>query len=287
LNISEQSIQALGRVISGDPIAKEKDAITPYQSGSELVSFFNELGGDDNYGQGFPSRWFYVEEKIKEVNGDRKLQEVIIKAFDPRRFLGTDFIQQKACDYLNEYLEFDGLSVQLLGKTPRVCGIANGLVVSVDMFTGSKEERHMFIQEQLEKIQNKLDAADYDGAITNARSMLEAVLTSLEVEMDKDASSYDGDLPRLYKRVNMLLGLDPNREDLNQPMKQILSGLVSVIAGLSGLSNKTGDRHVRVYKPDKRHAALVVDSAKTVANFIFETWASNYEANHPDASESR
>ena len=43
------------------------------------------------------------------------------------------------------------------------------------------------------------------------------------------------------------------------------------VSDLSGLSNKMGDRHVRTYKPDKRHAVLVVDSAKTLAAFLFET----------------
>ena len=37
------------------------------------------------------------------------------------------------------------------------------------------------------------------------------------------------------------------------------------------MSNKMGDRHVRTYKPDKRHAVLVVDAAKTLAAFPFET----------------
>jgi hypothetical protein len=43
------------------------------------------------------------------------------------------------------------------------------------------------------------------------------------------------------------------------------------VSDLSGLSNKMGDRHVRTYKPDKRHAVLVVDAAKTLAAFPFET----------------
>jgi len=275
LKISAETTRSLGKVITGDPTARDAEGIAPYQSGQQLVSLFNELGWNDSYEQGFPSRWIYAEEKIEEANGTPKLEKIILKAFDPRRFLGTEFSQQEASSYFNEYLEFDGLAVQIYGKAPKVCSIVSSTVSSVDMFAGSKDDRHLFIREQLEKIQNKLDLADYDGAITNARSMLEAVMTSIEAEMNPDAPSYDGDLPKLYKRVNKLLNLDPNRKDLAQPMIQILAGFVSVVSGISGLSNKTGDRHARVYRPDKRHAVLVVDSVKTMANFLFETWASS------------
>ena len=40
---------------------------------------------------------------------------------------------------------------------------------------------------------------------------------------------------------------------------------------LSSLSNKMGDRHVRTYQPNKRHAVLVVNAAKTLAAFLFDT----------------
>ncbi len=36
-----------------------------YRSGPELVSFFNDLGFKDVYQQGFPSRWFFTDEKLR------------------------------------------------------------------------------------------------------------------------------------------------------------------------------------------------------------------------------
>ena len=38
---------------------------TEYRSGPKLVAFFNELGFNDSYGQVFPSRWVYTENKFK------------------------------------------------------------------------------------------------------------------------------------------------------------------------------------------------------------------------------
>jgi hypothetical protein len=37
---------------------------TEYRSGPNLVNFFNELGFNDSYGQGFPSRWKYTDDKL-------------------------------------------------------------------------------------------------------------------------------------------------------------------------------------------------------------------------------
>lgn len=77
--------------------------------------------------------------------------------------------------------------------------------------------------------------------------------------------------PKLYKRVQKLLNLTPDKPKIDNNLKQTLTGLSSIIAGLSGLSNAMGDRHVRIYKPAKHHAVLIVNAAMTFSNFIFDT----------------
>jgi hypothetical protein len=113
---------------------------------------------------------------------------------------------------------------------------------------------------------------DYDGAITNARSLVEAVLAAIEKVCDVNLPDYDGDLPKLYKRVQKHLNLSPENPGINNGLKQTLTGFISIICGLSGLSNKMGDRHVREYKPAEHHAALIVNAAMTFSNFIFDTY---------------
>jgi hypothetical protein len=126
--------------------------------------------------------------------------------------------------------------------------------------------------EQIEKCRTKTSQGDYDGAITNARSLVEAVLTAIENEFDTDAPRYDGDLPKLYKRVQKHLNLAPENPNISNTLKQTLTGFISIIGGLSGLSNKMGDRHVREYKPAMHHAVLIVNVAMTFTNFIFDTY---------------
>jgi hypothetical protein len=70
MRISKKTIEILAKIITGD------SKISPYKTGSELVKFFNEIGSNDLYGEGFPSRWFYAEEKIREFNETPKLDKV-------------------------------------------------------------------------------------------------------------------------------------------------------------------------------------------------------------------
>ena len=37
------------------------------------------------------------------------------------------------------------------------------------------------------------------------------------------------------------------------------------------LRNKMGDAHVRTYKPERHHAKLAVNSAKTLTDFLIDT----------------
>lgn len=102
--------------------------------------------------------------------------------------------------------------------------------------------------------------------------MLEAVLTAVERHLDSHPPKYDGDLPKLYKRVQKQLNLEPSRPDVDTSIKQVLTGLMSIVNGVAGMSNKMGDRHVRTYKPAERHAVLVVNSAKTLSHFVVGTY---------------
>ena len=99
------------------------------------------------------------------------------------------------------------------------------------------------------------------------------VLSAIEKEFDSNAPDHDGNLPKLYKRVQKHLNLSPENPNISDSLKQTLTGFISIIGGLSGLSNKMGDRHVREYKPAEHHAVLIVNAAMTFSNFIFDTYA--------------
>lgn len=80
---------------------------TLYRSGPMLVKFFNQLGFKDVYGQGFPSRWMYTDEKLQKINGTPELDKCIKMLFDVRLFIGRFPELDGFIDALNQYLVFD------------------------------------------------------------------------------------------------------------------------------------------------------------------------------------
>ena len=266
MKVAEQTISALSSVITGD------GGLSPYRSGPELVTFFNEFcKSPDEYRQGFPSRWMYAEGKLRELNDSPELGDAILSAVDPRHFLGAKWKCGDAVEHLNQFLEYDGYVIRRQGRSWVVVEVADEAVSVQQLFDVSKGLTHEFISEQLAKSKEKLERGDYDGAITNARSLLEAVLVALEREYDADPPVYDGNLPRLYRRVQGHLNLTPGQEGLSQSLRQILSGLTSVVAGLAALRNSMSDSHVVTYRPSRHHALFAVNCARTMVQFLFDT----------------
>ncbi len=276
MKISERTIKRVGEIITGDKL------LSPYRSGPKLVRFFNDFGTNHVYGQGFPSRWSFAEECIRQFNDTPTLKKIVLSALDPRDYMGATVYDQTtqqrkpanlqdALTYLNEFLAYDGYEIVAHGKSYDVIDKTRGEIV-VDVKLEPSHLSYAFIMEQIEKCRTKTSQGDYDGAITNARSMVEAVLAAIERESDPDAPDYDGDLPKLYKRVQKYLNLSPENPKISNSLKQTLTGFISIIGGLSGLSNKMGDRHVREYKPAAHHAVLIVNAAMTFSNFIFDTY---------------
>jgi len=115
---------------------------------------------------------------------------------------------QDALTYLNEFLAYDGYEVVQHGKSYDVVDKTRGEIL-VDVKLEPSHLSHAFIMEQIEKCRSKMGQGDYDGAITNARSLVEAVLAAIEKECDANPPPYDGDLPKLYRGVQKHLNLSP------------------------------------------------------------------------------
>lgn len=267
MKLSEYTIELLGTAIVGDA-----DGF-PYRSGPQLVKFFNEFGARDVYpaGGGFPTRRIYAQDKLRDLNGRPVMRSVISKALDPRAFTGVGKTADEAAALLNETLKYDGYEVARDGLTFKVRELAAGKISMEPSAKVSDELTQLAIDENIRKCEAKLTEGDFSGAITNARSLIEAVLIGIEKELDGEAAGYDGDLPRLYKRVQKRLNLEPDRKDISDSLRQVLSGLTSIVGGLAAIRNKMGDAHASTYRPRRHHAKLAVYAATTLADFLFET----------------
>lgn len=267
MEVSGKTIDALCGLITGDA-----EVDYPYRTGPNLINFFSRYGYDESYGSHFPSRARYTEGKLKDLNGTDEMRQVVREALDPRHFRSAEADVEDAVEELSFFLDFDGYTLERDGPHYTVVDISEE-TVDMEVSPGDFEigDRSV-IREQLRKCHRKIGIEDYDGAITNARTVTEAILIGIEEDLSGESADYNGDLPALYKRVYSQLNLDPSAEDLETNLRQILSGLISVVDGLSGIRNRMSDSHATSYRADRRHARLAVNAAKTFVEFILESY---------------
>lgn len=80
---------------------------TEYRTGPNLIQFFSQLGFNDTYGQGFPSRWVYTDSRLEQINGTPEIDKCIKNLFAPVNFIGRfDKLDAFISDF-NQYLAFD------------------------------------------------------------------------------------------------------------------------------------------------------------------------------------
>lgn len=273
ITLSARSIEAVQKVITGDAPRNCPKPVAPYRSGPFILRFFNDFGFNDSYpaSGGAESRWSMAESRLKRLNGDPKLAKVIREALAPTHFAGSEFPIGAAVEYLRPFLREDGVELVLSGGRYLVGSDAARTVTMEKSGSVIQDINHAFIDEQLQKCDAKVAAGDYTGAITNARSLVEAVLREMERRLNKAPEAYSGDLPALYKRVRVLLNLDPKGGE-TQPFHLVLMGLTNVVAGIAPMRNSMSDAHPLEYQPAKHHARLATNAAKTVTDFIFSTY---------------
>ena len=105
MKVSHPTIEYLTGIITGDSNKSE------YRSGPQLVDFFNSLGEQDTYGQGFPARANYTQSKLEKVNNTQKMKRVIEYCFYPLHFIKEIDKGEALLQEINQYLEYDGLKL--------------------------------------------------------------------------------------------------------------------------------------------------------------------------------
>jgi hypothetical protein len=214
------------------------------------------------------SRRVYTNTRIrqlKSVNDLKKLIEIIVA---PKEFFGLGISQTDAVTHINSYLRSDGYEVRYDGESYKLFSGTTKIVEHRTVSTLSRE----FITEQVEKCKEKLDSGDYDGAITNARSLIEAI--SIKLIETKDMRPYEsnGDLVKIFKDMKKSLNMSVDKDQYPQYLIEIIQGLSTSVQGIAGLSNRGSDRHNRTYKPQKHHAKLAVNSALTFCEFMVDSF---------------
>lgn len=262
MKISEYTIQHLAKIVCGDTPG------APYVKGYELVFYFNKYGFNETYGQGFPSRWKYTEDKLRELNGKDAIRSIIEETVDPRRYIGSYNTVDEVAKQINDVIKFDKYELKKVGDFYKVSD-TQGILIQPET---SKAINHSFINEQIKKCQKKILEEDFNGAVTNARSLIEAIFIEIIERHEQQEIRNDGDIENLWKRVKKIMKLEIDKETMPEYIIQLLSGIESSIKGLAGLSNNAGDRHAVKFITRKHHAKLAVNLSMTLSDFLLDSW---------------
>lgn len=238
------------------------------------IKFINEGSKIKEYMSLKPiDRFSYIEEVASYLQQQMTTSDinVFLSSFN------IDFKKEKMAESKKVYVK----NILSNVKDNVLLAISNELSITRDSHLMNIEHLNRvdfdFINDQINKCNLKIQSNDYEGAITNARSLMESICIYILNEENKDIKS-EGNLLKLYKQVSNLLGMDAGKYSQNS-LKQICSGFFSILNGLSNLRNELSDAHGKdkptYYKPSYRHAVLAVNSSKTISEFLLSSWQDN------------
>ncbi len=233
---------------------------------NRLFSFMNKKSKTNkNYNANESRELIKILEKISES------QKLFLKI---GKEIYIDDLYQKQIKYVSNFLVSSGGSIipedyqqiEIIDIEPIFfIKDANSIIKIHNQHKITRE----FANEQLDKIRKKLDENDFDGVITNVRSLIENVLNEIYKELtgldEKNSKEITMDFAKIKKELN----LDKIYE-IDKELNNIVSGLEKILGGIAAISNKMADRHNRKFKPEKRHAQLIVNSAFTFISFIYD-----------------
>jgi hypothetical protein len=205
-------------------------------------------------------------DKINEANGTDRLRVILEEFVDPRRYGNNDELVLNIIKQINSLLKYDGFELVKNGPFHKIAS-TDGNFINPET---SRAIGHEFITEQIAKCQGKIANDDFNGAITNARTLVEAVLIHVIETIEKVDIKNDGNLGNLWTRAKKALKIDLKKDEIPEFVFQILAGLDNSLNGLAGLSNNAGDRHANKFNTKRHHAKLAVNLAMTLSDFLID-----------------
>lgn len=270
LGLSPPTVKALANAISGN-LAN----IGIYRSGPMLVEFFNCLGWNDSYGSGFPTRYYYVLEKLEEISGDSApalFTDVFKQLLDPRNYIESEDKLDRMVEYLNKYLKYDGYEIQKVGEYYDIRRIS---VSSLPAKSFAEILDKLSLPRVEDDFAKALREAENDpsGALTSACATLESLAKAILDELKKPYPK-DQSIHSLIKAVARELDLAPEQHAESE-IKRVLGSLMGAAAGIGAIRTGYGDAHgkgMKQVKLEPMHARLAVNAASTIGLFFLETY---------------
>lgn len=282
--LSPQSIDAIAEIISGGSADDLNPTIGIYRSGPKIEKFMRGCNVAFSLdGSRLPSLVTCLIDINNSFDAEQVLPRIIEAAADPRDFSKEPARHTAVLDYLNRALGFDGFEIQQQGGRMRLVEAGKGIPVLAELAGLSEVIDFDTVNRDLERALAS-SHTDPEDAVTAACSTVESVCRSILIELGVPLPAKK-DVQGLYNAVKLPLGLSPDRSDIDSlianDVRQVLSGLATVIGGVGALRTHGGDAHGRekgYARVDARISRLSIHAASTVALFLIETWQHKFPA---------
>lgn len=235
-----------------------------------LDALFSEAGAPDGPPQGNCevkcATWLKRCSRDPNVDALAVLGEVLAEFMDawpeadhPEHLGGKAEVEQTLAEY---GLRYHGGRVVRTSSSPSTKDLQS-IIRSIDSASLRAE-----FDRSLDTVES-----DPDVAITSACALFETFCNVYIEDEGLDRPARAG-AQALWKVVRSHANLSPDA-DMDKNLKQILSGLASVVDGMSSLRNRSGSAHGRGRRKSRvrpRHARLAVNAAHALVTFLYEVW---------------
>ena len=291
--ISKESITHLANIItgaSGISVVRQFDDITKllqkHVPCEPLDNFLSSLPTTPSSADEVEKNTLYVTHMLSKLKGSSNLTKLVEQLFNSPSFFTdnsttppTKYSLEENLYSFNSFMAEkdehgivrDNYLIKKLQKRYRVYGLNDCIVDFRFIHENDEIDNYIHINDHIRKCRKKINAGDYAGAITNARSFIEQLMREISLKINVPFNQ-DDNLPRAFNRF--LTGLKITDDSVPQDIKtiyfQVLGGFKTTIVGLAGMRNNMSDAHCIKYPPGKKDALLAVNTVKTLANFIVE-----------------
>ena len=141
--------------------------------------------------------------------------------------------------------------------------------VALSAVPAIKKVDYAYIREISERAQKDIENADYDSALTKARTLLEEVFCHV-IEKQGEKPGKTGEIRNLYNQVKNLYSMHQDSET-DRRINGLLSGLEKILTAITEMRNGSSDAHgvgSRRINIKAHHARLFVNASQTMADFI-------------------
>jgi hypothetical protein len=266
---------ALIEVITGGAGNQDTQPIGIYRSGNTLQMFFGSVGLELQIGM--QGRVPATRSLLNEVNDSddalERLRPVFELVADPREYTRAPERHGAVLEVLNTNLRSDGYELRRVDERFRLVALGANAPVAAALVEAARLLNLESVSRDFERALTQADI-DPEDAITSACSTVESVCKCLLDEMHHPYPAVQ-DISGLVREVQRHLDLSPGQPNIQQDLRQMLSGLISVAGGIGALRTHTGDAHGRgigAVQPTPRIARLAIHTASTLALFLIETW---------------